>query len=402
MAVFRQLTEQYFDNSGNPLNGGLVYTYSAGTTTPKATYTDAGGLTSNANPVVLDSAGRASIWLNGNYKIVLKTSAGVTLKTEDNIAGYAEVDFTGLTSLASELNFNNGAIAGTVVASKVVVPDTNKDIGNFRNLTGVNLIATTKTTSPIVQTPLIYDNNGVAAVTITSTASQVNSVTLTPAATTNHPKIAASGTDTNPRLDLSGKGTGGVRAIVPGAGTPLSLNANGVAFDSLIALATLTANRTVTLPDQNLSKFLVNYAYSFDGAVATGTTVIPADDTIPQSGEGDQYYTVSITPQLATNILVVYASLNWASSVVGDMTLALFRDAGADAVAATGVDVPVITNPYQNHLVYIVAAGAVTATTFKLRAGNSAAGTTTVNGVTGARRYGGVGRSGLLVLELSA
>jgi hypothetical protein len=77
---------QGLDNSGKPLSGGLVYTYSAGTTTPLATYTDSTGGTPNANPVVLDSAGRANIWLSSStYKIVLKNSAGVTIWTVDGI-----------------------------------------------------------------------------------------------------------------------------------------------------------------------------------------------------------------------------------------------------------------------------------------------------------------------------
>lgn len=79
---------QWFDNSGNPLNGGLLYTYISGTTNPKATYTAFTAGSTNANPVVLDSAGRADVWLGpGAYRLVLKTSAGVTLWTEDGVAG---------------------------------------------------------------------------------------------------------------------------------------------------------------------------------------------------------------------------------------------------------------------------------------------------------------------------
>jgi hypothetical protein len=80
---------QFFDNNGNPLAGGLIYTYSAGTTTPIATYTSSSGGTANANPIVLDSAGRtpAQIWLTegSSYKFVLETALGVTIKTDDNI-----------------------------------------------------------------------------------------------------------------------------------------------------------------------------------------------------------------------------------------------------------------------------------------------------------------------------
>lgn len=77
-----------FDGNGDPLNGGKLYTYDAGTSTPKDTYTDAGGLTPNANPVVLDANGYANVWLgDGGYKFILKTSADATLWTIDDIGG---------------------------------------------------------------------------------------------------------------------------------------------------------------------------------------------------------------------------------------------------------------------------------------------------------------------------
>lgn len=52
--------QQFFDVDGNPLAGGLLYTYNSGTTTPLATYADFGGNTQNSNPLVLDSGGFAS------------------------------------------------------------------------------------------------------------------------------------------------------------------------------------------------------------------------------------------------------------------------------------------------------------------------------------------------------
>ena len=79
---------QFVDANGAPLAGGKLYTYAAGTTTPLATYTTVSGATPNANPVILDSAGRASVWLGGaSYKFVLKTSADVLSYTTDNITG---------------------------------------------------------------------------------------------------------------------------------------------------------------------------------------------------------------------------------------------------------------------------------------------------------------------------
>lgn len=68
---------QFFDNSGNPLNGGFVCTYAAGTTTPLVTYTDSTGGTANSVPVVLDSSGRANIWLGTSpYKFAVYTAGG--------------------------------------------------------------------------------------------------------------------------------------------------------------------------------------------------------------------------------------------------------------------------------------------------------------------------------------
>lgn len=96
--------EQYFDNNGNPLNAGKIETYIAGTSTPVATYSDVGLTTPNANPIILDSAGRPSsgaIFLTPgvSYKFILKTSAGVTIATRDNIAAVptsaTTVDVTG-------------------------------------------------------------------------------------------------------------------------------------------------------------------------------------------------------------------------------------------------------------------------------------------------------------------
>lgn len=84
-----------FDNNGLLLAGGLLYWYTAGTTTPLNTYTDSTGATAQANPIVLNSRGQPDnpIWLTSGstYKAVLKTSAGVTLQSIDNVSGINDV-----------------------------------------------------------------------------------------------------------------------------------------------------------------------------------------------------------------------------------------------------------------------------------------------------------------------
>ncbi|MFZ9845254.1 MAG: sialate O-acetylesterase [Candidatus Nanopelagicaceae bacterium] len=77
---------QFFDANGNPLVGGKLYTYAAGTTTPLATYTDSTGASANTNPVILDSRGEANVWLeDAQYKFVLQDANSALIWTVDNI-----------------------------------------------------------------------------------------------------------------------------------------------------------------------------------------------------------------------------------------------------------------------------------------------------------------------------
>lgn len=65
--------QKFFSNDGRPLNGGLLFTYVAGTSTKIATYTDSTGGTPNTNPIVLNFRGEANVWLDPTltYKFVL-------------------------------------------------------------------------------------------------------------------------------------------------------------------------------------------------------------------------------------------------------------------------------------------------------------------------------------------
>lgn len=81
----------FLDNTGQPLAGGLLYTYQAGSSTPLTTYTDVNGLIPNTNPIVLGSDGRlpSELWLQAgyNYKLVLTDANNYLIATWDNIYG---------------------------------------------------------------------------------------------------------------------------------------------------------------------------------------------------------------------------------------------------------------------------------------------------------------------------
>lgn len=88
---------QFFNNDGTVLSGGKLYTYAAGTTTPKVTYTTSAGNIAHSNPIILNSAGRVptgEIWLTvAQYKFVLNTSTDVLIASYDNISGIGAAEF---------------------------------------------------------------------------------------------------------------------------------------------------------------------------------------------------------------------------------------------------------------------------------------------------------------------
>lgn len=135
-------------------------------------------------------------------------------------------------------------------------------------------------------------------------------------------------------------------------------------------------------------------------AASTGTTIIPQDDTIPQSSEGDEYMTRAITPNSATNRLIILWGAYVSHSVQTHLITALFQDATAGALAAsaqfgtTATGMQYVTGSHE------MAAGTTSSTTFKIRAGGANAGTMTFNGAGGTRRFGGIVLSWMHILEV--
>jgi len=111
--------------AGKPCASCKVWTYVAGTTTPKTTYTTSTGSTANTNPVILNAAGRGNIWFESDtsYKFVLESAAcatydeygvchGATIWTIDSVTDYGGALAAGATSLTGDIT---GAYTTTVV-----------------------------------------------------------------------------------------------------------------------------------------------------------------------------------------------------------------------------------------------------------------------------------------------
>ena len=71
--------------SAGALTGGSVYAYAAGTDELKIIWLDRAKTIQAANPYTLDANGTAQLYGDGLYRLVIKTSAGVTVYDRDNI-----------------------------------------------------------------------------------------------------------------------------------------------------------------------------------------------------------------------------------------------------------------------------------------------------------------------------
>lgn len=112
----------FVDASGDPCAACSLYTYIAGSSTPFATYTDATGTTQNTNPIVLDAAGGANIWLGrASYKFILKDASGSTIWTVDQVNAATLFPC----SPAGTIQFSNSGVNGLDCDSNITIDKIN-------------------------------------------------------------------------------------------------------------------------------------------------------------------------------------------------------------------------------------------------------------------------------------
>lgn len=138
-----------------------------------------------------------------------------------------------------------------------------------------------------------------------------------------------------------------------------------------------------------------------NGALGSSVVVIPLDDTIPQITEGTEIMTATITPTDADNILEIDVVAYLANNTGVTNVAALFKDSGANALAAGASSSMGVANAltpvvFKHRMV----AGSTSAATFRVRVGPSGAVTMTINGSAGARLFGGVFASSITIKEI--
>jgi hypothetical protein len=265
---------------------------------------------------------------------------------------------------------------------------------------GTNWIASTETYAVPGTTGNVLTSDGTNWISSAPTGSgTVSSGTANQLAyyASNGTTVSGLTTSNNAILVTSNTGVPSISSTIPSA-----------TQDNITRLGTITSGvwNGSTIPNANggtgvtSSDPVIQRVSTETGAVATGTTVIPWDDSIPQITEGNEYMTLSITPKNSSNILVIDVIWNGASSNNSSIiTAALFQDSTANALAAAQSSL--VTANAGNPVIFrhIMTAGTTSSTTFRVRAGDTVGATVTFNGVSGARKYGGVMASSICITE---
>jgi hypothetical protein len=141
---------------------------------------------------------------------------------------------------------------------------------------------------------------------------------------------------------------------------------------------------------------------SVDGAYATGTTAIPLDNSIPQSTEGTQFISLSITPTNSNSKLLIEVVATHTSSAADWISGAIFQDSTANALAATASYMDTAGGGAVLTLQHYMTAGTTSSTTFKYRAGLGGAGTIGFKGSASINWFGGLTVGRMTITEIAA
>ena len=434
---------QFTDSGGKPLVSGKVYfgvQNADPVVSPISIFSDRALTVALANPQTLDSLGRATnkVWIGARYSIRVDDSAAVQIYQEldngeaddigvtalENVAGANTITATAATTITAYVDLqqyafrtaslNTASVTLNIdsVGAKDVVKNQDQAIlpSEFEAAQNIIVIYNSSTddfewvnhNDKIVA---FYEGSSVVAAATTEIWDKAgNTVHIT-----GNTGITSLGTAPN---------VGAVRWVIfdgtPTLTNSANLNLPGGANFTAVAgdVARVYADTTTQLDvqifkaDGTSVKGVVQVVNVQDGAVATGTTTMPVDDTVPQNTEGDEYMALAITPKNTNNTLIIEAIVHITGTVAANQIfgVALFQDATAGALAVghqaeSSATTGVVQNIKFNHK---MTAGTTSATTFKIRAGDTAAGTTTFNGSGGGRRFGGVLASSITITEIAA
>ncbi len=185
---------------------------------------------------------------------------------------------------------------------------------------------------------------------------------------------------------------------------PYLHEAKGASTATVGQVLTATGSGTATFqaPGVGGSGSVVKSTAYSSNTLTTGTTLIPFDNTIPQTTEGVNLFVPVFTPTTSGNKIRISATIFGSYSVAATVTAALFQDATANALTAVATKVTAANDAFTIRLEWELTTASVTPITFKINVGGSTAGTVTMNGNAGAAIFGGVASSMLTITEIKA
>lgn len=268
----------------------------------------------------------------------------------------------------------------------------------------------------------IIDSNGNIIRKFNSVASAVNYGTLSNSITNTNPTFGVGGTDTDIGISLQPKGLGIIQLLGTSTGSAelrlFEQTSNGVTYIGHKCPASLASSISYTWPAAPATTgsvlscttggvlawnagVCVQRVSTETGVVATGTTTMGGS---PTSSGGDQYMSLSITPQNSSNVLVIQVVAFTTNSVGPQMVgSALCQDSTSTAVAAFNSYCSANGGSANIAFTHIMTAGTTSTTTFKVRIGRqTSSGTLTFNGVAGVVSAGGLMASSILITEWSS
>lgn len=273
-----------FNQNGVPLAGGKLFTYAAGTSTKLATYANAGGTTTNNNPIILDANGQCDCYLQGglSYKLVLAPATDTDPPqnpywTEDNISGINQVLSTFGTDVgvanAYAVNLNP-ALTSYANGQQVVFDAANSSTGSSTlNVNGLGpkqiLVNGQATVANSIQAGqryvLSYSSTANAFLVLSSSSPSIQGSTATITGALSAGSITTSGA-----FNATGTSTiSSVTAAASGSNAPpqmvQTLGAGATAYTDQTANRAIGSNYT-----NNLTRPLVA---SFSGTVPAGGSI---------------------------------------------------------------------------------------------------------------------------------
>lgn len=311
MSIFYYPKNQFFDNNGNPLASGKIYTYITGTSTPKATYTNKGGLTQHPNPIILDSAGRADIWLadDAEYRIIVKNSSDSQIgSTLDNQSGIG-ISISSFTQLVANLDANGYDI------SNINILDVNST-SSFGGLATLDAGAAVKNGSTGPGFIDIYEDtdNGSNKVQVIVPSSIASNTVLTLPATTGTALLDTTMTVTTSgnTTTLPGSSTSGAKLVLPEDTDNGSNTLTIKAADSMAANFTLEMPAAVPSSDGSIMTFTTAGVGSFSSARGVYLGAL---------NSGNSYSSTSILSTSYNNYeLIICGSGNSAANLIAGAT----------------------------------------------------------------------------------